>query len=72
MVQNLSMELVGKTKQERLENAIILYEDMEKWYADFLKTDKAKECIEVFDRVMPDYKQISSIKKIDSILWSIR
>lgn len=72
VVQNLSMELVGKTKQERLENAIILYEDMEKWYADFLKTDKAKECIEVFDRVMPDYKQISSIKKIDSILWSIR
>ena len=72
VVQNLSMELVGKTKQERLENAIILYEDMEKWYADFLKTDKAKECIEIFDRVMPDYKQISSIKKIDSILWSIR
>ena len=46
--------------------------DMEKWYAAFLQTDKAKECIEAFDRVMPDYKHISSIKKIDSILWSIR
>ena len=40
--------------------------------ADFLKTDKAAECIAAFDRVMPDYKHISSIKKIDSILWSIR
>jgi len=72
VVQNLSMELVGTTKEERLANAIALYADMEKWYADFLKTDKAKECIEVFDRVMPDYKHISDIKKIDTILWSIR
>lgn len=72
VVQNLNMELIGSTKQERLENAIALYADMEKWYEDFLQTDKAQECIEAFDRVMPDYKHISSIKKIDSILWSIR
>ena len=72
VVQNLNMELIGTTKEERLENAIVLYANMEKWYADFLQTEKAKECIEVFDRVMPDYKHISNIKKIDSILWSIR
>lgn len=72
VVQNLNMKLKGRTKQERLENAMVLYTDIERWYADFLQTDKAKECIEVFDHVMPDYKHISSIKKIDSILWSIR
>lgn len=72
VVQNLNMELKGRTKRERLENAMVLYTDIERWYADFLQTDKAKECIEVFDHVMPDYKHISSIKKIDSILWSIR
>lgn len=72
VVQNLNMELVGTTKLERLNNAISIYADMEKWYADFLQTDKARECIDAFDRVMPDYKHISSIKKIDSILWSIR
>ena len=72
IVQNLGIELVGATKEERLENAITLYAGMEKWYADFLQTDKAKECIEVFDCTMPDYKDISSIKKIDTILWSIR
>ena len=72
MVQNLNMELVGATKEERLSNAVALYANMEKWYADFLQTDKAKECIEAFERVMPDYKHISSVKKIDSILWSIR
>lgn len=72
VVQNLDLELVGLTKEERLANAIALYGDIEKWYVDFLQTDKAKECIEAFDNVMPDYKHISRIKKIDSILWSIR
>lgn len=72
VVQNLNLELVGITKEERLENAIALYADIEKWYAKFLQTDKAKECIEAFNRVMPDYQHISNIKKIDSILWSIR
>ena len=49
----------------------------EKWipfpaYADFWETEKGKECISEFDQVLPDYKGISKIKKIDSILWSIR
>lgn len=43
-----------------------------KWYADFLESEKGKECIREFDRVLTDYKGISNIKKIDSILWSIR
>lgn len=72
VIQNLNMELIGTTKEERLANAVVLYSNIEKWYADFLQTNKSKECIEAFDRVMPDYKHISSIKKIDSILWSIR
>ncbi len=72
VIHNLNMELIGVTKHERLENAIVLYADIEKWYMDFLQTDKAKECIEVFDQVLPDYKWLSNIKKIDSILWSIR
>ncbi|MGI6462120.1 MAG: hypothetical protein ACOX04_00600 [Candidatus Scatomorpha sp.] len=72
VVQNLNMRLMGATKEEKLKNAIILYANIEKWYDDFLKTEKAKECISEFDRVLPDYKWISEIKKIDSILWSIR
>ena len=72
VVQNLNLELTGKTKEEKLNNAITLYADIEKWYKDFLQTDKAKECIETFDRTLPDYRWLSSIKKIDCILWSIR
>ena len=72
VVQNLNLKLEGATKQEKLENAIALYADIEVFYADFLKTDKASECIRVFDRVLPNYKWISAVKKIDCILWSIR
>ena len=63
VVQNLKMELVGTTKEERLANAIVLYADIEKWYANFLQTYKAKECIEAFDRVIPDYKHMLGLKK---------
>lgn len=72
VVNNLGMQLDGNTKQERLSNAIALYTDMEKWYEDFLQTDKAQECIEVFDRLLPDYKWLTDIKKIDCVIWSIR
>lgn len=72
VVNNLNIKLDGASKKEKLENAVALYTTMEKWYEDFLQTDKAKECIEVFDRVLPDYSHISKIKKMDSILWSIR
>lgn len=72
IVQNLNMQLTGTTKEEKLKNAIMLYADIEKWYADFLETEKGKECISEFDQVLPDYKGISKIKKIDGILWSIR
>lgn len=72
VVKNLNIKLKGSIKEEKLKNAIILYADIEKWYADFLKSENGKECIKEFDRVLPDYKGISSIKKIDSILWSIK
>jgi len=72
VVQNLNLQLIGSTKEEKLCNAITLYSDIETWYSNFMKTDKASECIAAFDRVLPDYKWLSGIKKIDSILWSIR
>ena len=71
---------VGKVFQERLASSMGL--DKYRYImeqvgitnvavdADFFKTEK--ECISEFDRVLPDYKGISKIKKIDSIFWSIR
>ena len=72
VVQNLQLKLEGKTKQEKLKHAVKLYEDMEQWYLNFLQTDKARECVEIFDRTLPDYQWLSEVKKVDCILWSIR
>ena len=72
VIQNLQMKLEGKTKIDKIKNAIRLYDDIEVWYSEFLKTNKAKECIAAFDSALPDYSWIPDIKKADAILWSIR
>ena len=35
----------NRHNKEKLKHAVILYGDMEKWYADFLESEKRKECI---------------------------
>lgn len=72
VVDNLKLKLGGKSKEEQLNNAVLLYEKIESWYRTFLSTEKAAECIDTFDKALPEYRWINSIKKIDCFLWSIR
>ncbi len=72
VLQNLGLELSGKTKKEKLQNAVCLYDQIEKWYFDYLKTTEARENIAEFNRLLPDYTWISDTKKIDCLLWSKR
>ncbi len=72
VLQNLGLELTGKTQEEKLKNAISLYGAIEKWYLDYLTTDEARENLEAFDLLLPEYKWISDVKKIDCLLWSKR
>ena len=72
VIRNLDLELKGKTPQERVENAICVYETIEQWFASYLKTDEARGNIAVFDRMLPSYEWLSDVKKIDFLLWSKR
>ena len=54
------------------ECTVDLYDQMIRWYRAFLDTPNGKECIEEFDRILPEYTWMSSVKKIDFYLWSIR
>lgn len=72
VLKNLGLELKGKTPEERVKNAILLYARIECWYAEYLLTDEAKENIAVFDRMLPSYSWLSDVKKIDCLLWSNR
>ena len=72
VLQNLGLELTGKTKEEKLLKAIDLYRRIEQWYADYLGTAAARKNIEEFDQLLPEYSWISDTKKIDCLLWSKR
>ena len=72
VLQNLGLALTGKTQEEKLANAIHLYDQIEKWYKDYLTTAEAQENIEVFNRLLPEYAWVSDTKKIDCLLWSRR
>ena len=72
VLRGLGLELTGKTQEERLQNAVILYDRIMMWYNDYLHTTEARENIIEFDRFLPDYTWISDTKKIDCLLWSKR
>ena len=72
VLQNLGLELAGKTQEEKLQNAAILYGRIVNWYADYLTTDEARENIREFDCLLPEYTWVSDTKKIDCLLWSKR
>ena len=72
VLQNLGLELTGKTQEEKLQNAIALYDAILSWYDGYLQTDEAYENILEFDRWLPQYSWVSNVKKIDCLLWSKR
>ena len=72
VVQNLCLNMKGKTKEDQLKCAINLYDQMISWYDGFLQTENGRECISEFDRILPGYVWMSDVKKIDFYLWSIR
>ena len=72
VLQNLGLELKGKTPPEKVRNAVAVYQQIQEWYAGYLKSDQAKGNIAEFNRVLPDYAWISDVKKIDYLLWSKR
>ncbi len=72
VVQNLCLNVKGKTKEEQLKCTVDLYDQMINWYDVFLQTENGKNCIIEFDQILPGYAWMSDVKKIDFYLWSIR
>lgn len=72
VLQNLGLELTGKSQEEKLQNAVVLYDRIVNWYADYLNTDEARKNIREFNRLLPEYACISETKRIDCLLWSKR
>ena len=72
VLKNLGLKLEGFTSEEKLQNAIVLYEEIRKKYALYLKTENARACISYFDKTFPDYCWMTDIKKVDFFFWNMR
>ena len=72
ILKNLGLNINGRTKEERLSYAVVLYGSICNWYTDFLKTDEAKEMLELFNETFPEFNHFTTVKKIDFILWAMR
>ena len=70
VLKALHLHLKGNRPEFRISNAVILYDSIRRWYTDFLKTEEAQRMIQRFDVEFPEFQSISSVKKIDFILWA--
>lgn len=66
----LHLRLAGKGADERLSNAVVLYDRICAWYREFLGTDEAKEMLRRFDEGFPEFQSMSPTKKVDFLLWA--
>jgi hypothetical protein len=70
VLKRLGLTISGTTGQARLASAIETYEMLRTWYDGYLETEDAERNIALFDSLLPEYPWISSVKKIDCLLWS--
>lgn len=56
-------------KEERLADAVEIYQEIIRCYRDFLTSPQGKMCINSFDKAFPEFASFSAVKKIDFLLW---
>jgi len=71
VVKNINLNLSGKTKEEKLQNYINLYDKIIEKCDKLLKREDVKKCIKEIKNLICEY-EIEDIKILDFILWSIR
>lgn len=72
VLKNLRLKIrMGKPKG-RIEQSIRLYQDIRETYMTLVKSDWGRAAIETFDELLPNFRWISKIKKIDFFIWQIR
>lgn len=71
VLKKLGMTAPAYKSKDRLLKTIKMYYEIVGWYEKYLKTANAKEALTRFDKIFPN-KEVTNIKKIDLILWSIR
>jgi hypothetical protein len=71
VLKNLHLKTPPQYSKTRLEDTVILYNEIGKWYSNCVKSKDGKDMMKIFNQSFPN-NFISDIKKIDFILWQIR
>ena len=71
VLENLNLKVPLPYSKNRIEKVIELYQEIESWYDEFLKTDEALKMINLFDHKYESIP-ITNLKKIDLVLWQMR
>jgi len=72
VLENCNITPPSYSSKHKLSQAVLIYQNLVKWYAEFISSEEAKKMITVFKNEVRDHDKISDLKKIDFILWKIR
>jgi hypothetical protein len=71
VLKNLEKKPPAYYRKNRLEETILLYEDIKNEYKRLLSEDTGKQIIQLFDQEYPN-SGITNIKKVDFVFWQTR
>jgi len=72
VLDNLGLKMPICKGEKKLQTAILLYNQIVKWYDNALATPEIQQKLMEFDELFPAYKRFSKTKKLDFLLWQIR
>ncbi len=72
VLRNLGVEPPAYYSRTKLQNAKTCYAWIDSWYQGFLDSDEGAEWIGLFNERIPYHQKMTSVKKVDFILWQMR
>jgi len=72
IIENTGHKAPAYTDKHKIKLAKEIYASIEGWYENFIKSNIGKLYVQVFDDIVPEHNKITTLKKIDFILWQIR
>jgi hypothetical protein len=72
VLKNLGLKMKLGKPQDKIEQAIRLYQEIQETYMRLVKSEWGRSAIVKFNEVLPDSRWISDTKKIDFFIWQTR
>lgn len=72
ILRNIGQNAPSYTAFNKFEEAKTVFGNIRQWYAENIQSTEGKMMIEVFNDMVEAHSRITSVKKIDFILWKTR